>query len=87
MTRARRAARSSLSSLARGDAGEHAISAESQHATDASRRVAIAIGYLQRYDLTIFPGFMRLSGSSARLIVRITSSAGPCSASMNFILP
>ena len=30
---------------------------------------------------------MRLSGSSARLIVRITSSAGPCSASRYFILP
>ena len=36
---------------------------------------------------TIFPGFIRFSGSSARLIVRITSSAGPCSASRNFILP
>ena len=35
----------------------------------------------------IFPGFIRLSGSSARLSVRMTSSDRPCSASMNFILP
>src|SRR5439155_4466178 len=38
-------------------------------------------------SLIIFPGFIRLSGSSARLIVRMTSSAGPCSAWRYFILP
>ena len=38
-------------------------------------------------DSTIFPGFIRLSGSSARLIVRMISSAAPCSASRYFILP
>ena len=37
--------------------------------------------------LTTFPGFIRLSGSSARLIARITSTPSPCSASRNFILP
>ncbi len=36
---------------------------------------------------TTFPGFMRLSGSSARLIARMTSTAGPCSASRYFIFP
>ena len=35
----------------------------------------------------IFPGFIRLSGSSARLIARMTSSDAPCSASRYFILP
>ena len=37
--------------------------------------------------ITIFPGLRMLSGSSAFFIAHITSTASPCSAIMNCILP
>jgi len=45
--------------------------------------------YYRRVDQTrmIFPGFKRLSGSSACLIARITLTASPCSAIRKSIFP
>ena len=44
-------------------------------------------GNCSRCGSTILPGFMRLSGSSACLMARITSSAAPCSTGKYFFLP
>src|SRR6185295_5323532 len=56
--------------------------------TVSQPRRRLYVGFAQvDQNATIFPGFMRSCGSSACLMVRMTSSAGQCSAARYFILP